>query len=59
MKTHDLYNLEIKSKQRDPANICLLKVNNRNTRKRCEIYSKLTIKTSERRHPRRSGVFFG
>ena len=28
-----------------PANIYLLKVNNRNTRKRCEIYSKLTIKT--------------
>ena len=28
-----------------PANICLFKVNNRNTRKRCEICSKLTIKT--------------
>ena len=28
-----------------PANIYLLKVNNRNTRKRCEICSKLTIKT--------------
>ena len=28
----------------------LLKVNNRNTSKRCEIFSKLTIKTSERRH---------
>ena len=28
----------------------LLKVNNRNTRTRCEIYSKLTIKTTERRH---------
>ena len=26
------------------------KVNNRNTRKRCEIYSKLTIKTREQRH---------
>ena len=26
-----------------------LKVNNRNTRTRCEIYSKLTIKTPERR----------
>ena len=33
-----------------PANICLFKVNNRNTRKRCDISSsKLTI--------RRSGVF--
>ena len=33
-----------------PANIYLFKVNNRNTRKRCEICSKLTIKTPERRH---------
>ena len=40
-----------------PAGICFLKVNNRNTRKRCEICSKLTIKTLKRRHWRRSGVF--
>ena len=33
----------------NPANIQLFKVNNRNTRKRCEICSKLTIKTPERR----------
>ena len=33
-----------------PANIYLLKVNNRNTRKRCEISSKLKIKIPERRH---------
>ena len=32
-----------------PAGICLLKVNNRNTRTKCEICSKLTIKTPERR----------
>ena len=31
-----------------PANVYLLKVNNRSTRKRCEICSKLTIKTPER-----------
>ena len=31
------------------ATIYLFKVNNRNTRKTCEIYSKLTIKTPERR----------
>ena len=31
-----------------PANIYLFKVNNKNTRKRCEICSKLTIKTPER-----------
>ena len=33
-----------------PAGICLLKVNNRNTRTKCEICSKLTIKKPERRH---------
>ena len=32
-----------------PADIYLFKVKNGNTRKRCEIYSKLTIKTPERR----------
>ena len=34
---------------RFPANIYLFKVSNRNTRKRCEICSKLTVKTPERR----------
>ena len=38
------------------SNIYLFKVNNRNTRKRCDICSKLTIKTSKRRHRRRSDV---
>ena len=33
----------------DPANIYLFKVNNRNTRRRCEICSKLTRKSPERR----------
>ena len=37
-----------------PTNIYLFKVNNGNTRKKCEICSKLTIKTPEQR---RSGVF--
>ena len=40
-----------------PANIYLFKVNHRNARKMCEIWSKLTIKTPEWRHWRRSGVF--
>ena len=40
-----------------PSGIYLLKVNNRNTRKRCEICSKLTIKIPERRQWRRSGIF--
>ena len=34
----------------------LLRVNNRNIRTKCEICSKLTLKTQERRR-RRSGVF--
>ena len=41
-----------------PANIYLFKVNNRNFRKRCEICSKLTIKTPERRQWPRSVVFY-
>ena len=44
-----VYNLWLVQKNY-PANIYLLEVNNRNTRKRCEICSKLTIKTPER-HP--------
>ena len=42
---------------RIPANINLFKVNNKNTRKRCEICSKLKIKTPEKRLWRRSAVF--
>ena len=37
--------------------IYLLEVDNRNTRARCEICSKLAIKTLEQRHWRLSGVF--
>ena len=32
----------------NPGNIYLFKVNNKNTRKRCEICSKLTTKTPKR-----------
>ena len=39
-----------------PTDIYLLKINNRNTRTRCEICLKLTIKTPERRKWRRSHV---
>ena len=35
----------------------MFKVNNRNTRARCEICSKLAIKITERRHLRLSGTF--
>ena len=40
-----------------PISIYLLKVNNRNTKTRCEICSKLIRKTPERCQWRRSGVF--
>ena len=40
-----------------PAGNYMFKVNNRNPRTRSGICSKLTIKTPERRHWRRSGVF--
>ena len=39
------------------AGIYLLKVNNRNTRTRCEICSKFTIKIPQRRQWRLSGIF--
>ena len=45
------------SRRSVPANIYLFKVNNRNTKIRCEICSKLTIKTSEQRYWCCSGVF--
>ena len=35
----------------------MLKVNSKNTKKRCEIWLKLTLKTPERRQWFRSGVF--
>ena len=40
-----------------PAGNYMFKVNNRNTKAKCEICSKLTIKTPERCHRRLSGVF--
>ena len=42
---------------RTPAGSYMFKVINRNTRTRCGICSKLTIKISERRRWRRSGIF--
>ena len=39
----------------NPAGNYMFRVNNRNTRTRCEIYRKLTIKTTKRHHRRRSG----
>ena len=40
-----------------PAGNYMFKVNDRNTKTRCEICSKLTIKIPERRHWRRSVIF--
>ena len=39
-----------------PPDVFIFKVNNRNTRTRCEICSKLTLKTPDRRQWRRSDV---
>ena len=35
---------------KNPENKYMFKVNTRNSRKRCEIYFKLTVKTPEGRH---------
>ena len=40
-----------------PVSIYMFKVNNRNTRTKCEMSSMLTIKTQKRRQWRRSDVF--
>ena len=45
---------KIEKQKLNPASIYLLKVNNKNTRTSCEICSKLTIKTPERRQRCRS-----
>ena len=50
------YTMDLLAKKTYPAGIYLLKVKNRNTRTRCEICPKLTIKIPERRR-RRCGVF--
>ena len=39
------HNFRGKNYNSNQANIYMLKVTNRDTRKKCEIYSKLTIKT--------------
>ena len=44
-------------KTHTPIGIYMFKVNNRNTRTRCEIWSQLTIKTPEQCQCRRSGAF--
>ena len=41
----------------NPAGNYMFKVNSRNSRTKCEICPKLTIKTPKQRHCRRSGVF--
>ena len=51
---HNLTNYPFQSLH--PANIYLLKGNNRNTIKRCKICSKLSIITPEQRQWRRSDV---
>ena len=50
-----MFDVVLNAPQDNALSIYLLKVNNRNNRARCEIYSKST-KTPEQRHWRRSGV---
>ena len=52
-----LLRVETHSEPCHSLGIYLLKVNNRNTRTRCENCSKLTRKTTERRYSHHSGVF--
>ena len=52
------YLLQVIGNGEIPVGIYLLRVNTRNTWTRCEICSKLTITTPDRRQWRRSGVFF-
>ena len=47
MQTQNVFDLSKLLKEFNPTVIYLLNVNNRNTRARCEISSKLTIKTTE------------
>ena len=49
--------IDVINDSKNPAGIYVLKVNNRNTRTRCEISSKLIIKTPKQGPWRRSGVF--
>ena len=55
--SHNLEGAKIISYTKAPAGNYMFKVNNRNTRKKCEICSKLRIKTPEWRQWRRSGAF--
>ena len=48
--TITIYRPMFESQKNSPVNIYLLKANNGNTRKRCEICSKITIKTPEQCH---------
>ena len=49
--------MELFDRALNPTGNYMFKINYRNTRTRYEIFSKLIIKTQERRQWRRSGVF--
>lgn len=52
-----LSQVHLQDVSQNPACVHLLKVNSGNTRSMFEIYSKLTVKTTEWRYLRRSSVF--
>ena len=47
INSHQIYSRRINCTKKFPVHIYFSSVNNRNTRKRCEICSKLTIKPPE------------
>ena len=55
--TKKCFHNEITNSKQYPASNYIFKVDNRNTRRRCEICSKLIIKIPERRQWRFSGIF--
>ena len=57
INSFDQFKRSVRQWVSNPAGNYMFKVTNKNTRARCEICSKLTIKTPERRHWRRSDVF--
>ena len=56
-KMRKIIKKKYRKNRNNPANIYLFKINNLSARIKCEIYSKLTVKTPERRHWRRSVVY--
>ena len=55
---YEMYHWAENENELYPAGNYMFKINNRNTKTRCEICSNLTLKTPEQRQLGRSGFFF-